>query len=227
MATDREGGIRRDAAAGDGFSGWELDVRIGLSSRELHLRMTTTRSTVAVVGPSGAGKSTLLRVLAGVEKRAEGSLRFDGERWLNPEAGVLVEPWERGVGWVPQEAGLFPHLTVRENLGYAGAGGAEVEEMARLLEVSHLLDRRPRRLSGGEGQRVAVGRALLRDPRLLLLDEPFSALDRPLRDRLAGIVRGWADEHATPLVLVSHDESDTEILADEHWHLSDGVLRRI
>ena len=215
------------AMADDGFGGWSLDVRVPLAARPLELTMETGRATVAVVGPSGAGKSTLLRVLAGVERRATGSVVFDGERWLDPEEGVLVAPWERGVGWVPQEASLFPHLTVRENLGYAGAGAAAVEEMAGLLEVHHLLGRRPRRLSGGERQRVAVGRALLRQPRLLLLDEPFSALDRPLRDKLAGILRSWVDEARVPLVLVSHDESDTEILADEQWQLSDGVIRRV
>ena len=212
---------------GHGFGGWALDVRVPLTARPLELTMETERTTVAVVGPSGAGKSTLLRVLAGVERRATGSVEFEGERWLDPMEGVLVAPWERGVGWVPQEASLFPHLTVRENLGYAGAETSAVEEMASLLEVHHLLGRRPRRLSGGERQRVAVGRALLRQPRLLLLDEPFSALDRPLRDKLAGIVRRWVDEAAVPLVLVSHDESDTQILADEHWHLSDGVIRRV
>lgn len=206
------------------FRGWTLDVQVPLEARPLHLSMTTMSSTVAVVGPSGAGKSTLLRVLAGVERRASGVLEFDGERWLDPERGIVVEPWDRGAGWVPQEASLFPHLTVRENLGYAGARMSDVEEMAGLLEVAHLLDRRPRRLSGGERQRVAVGRALLRGPRLLLLDEPFSALDRPLRDKLAGTVRAWVDDQGVPTVLVSHDESDTEILADEHWHLSDGVL---
>ena len=225
MAAEED--VDRGAEPSADFGGWALDVGIPLAGGVLSLRMSTTRATVAVVGPSGAGKSTLLRVLAGVERRASGSLDFGGERWLDPERGVVVEPWERGVGWVPQEASLFPHLTVRQNLGYAGAGDAAVEEMAGVLKVSELLDRRPRRLSGGERQRVAVGRALLRGPRLLLLDEPLSALDRPLRDSLAGIVRRWADEHRIPLVLVSHDESDTEILADEHWHLNEGVLRRV
>lgn len=209
----------------DGFLGWTMDVRVPLSDRTLELRIETERSTVAIVGPSGAGKSTLLRVLAGVERRAAGVVEVDGERWLDPSRGVVVEPWERAVGWVPQEVSLFPHLSVRENLGYAGARGPAVEDMASLLEVRHLLDRRPRRLSGGERQRVAVGRALLSEPRLLLLDEPLSALDRPLRDKLAGTVRAWADDAGLPLVLVSHDESDTDVLADEHWHLSEGVLR--
>ena len=181
---------------------------------------------MAIVGPSGAGKSTLLRILAGVERRASGSLDFDGERWMDPHEGVVVPPWRRGVGWVPQEASLFPHLTVAENLGYGGAEAEAVRSMARLLEVEPLLDRRPRRLSGGERQRVAVGRALLVQPSLLLLDEPFSALDRPLRRKLAETVRAWVRDAGLPLVLVSHDEPDTEILADEQWHLSDGTLTR-
>ena len=150
---------------------------------------------------------------------------MNGERWLDPN-GSTVPPWERAIGWVPQEASLFPHLSVRENLGYAGASGEEITRIATLLEVDALLDRRPRRLSGGERQRVAVGRALLAEPRLLLLDEPFSALDRPLRAKLARTVRSWADDRSIPLVLVSHDEDDAEILAEERWHLSDGVLRR-
>lgn len=95
-----------------------------------------------------------------------------------------------------------------------------------LLEVTSLLDRRPRRLSGGERQRVALGRALLSRPRLLLLDEPFAALDRPLRAEVARRVRGWTTDHGLPLVLVSHDEEDTSVLADERWILSGGRVKR-
>lgn len=213
-------------ASDERYLGWSLDVSVDFGGRDLRLAMSTTSPSVAIVGPSGAGKSTLLRILAGVERRARGTLDFSGASWLAPR-GVLVSPWERSVGWVPQEASLFPHLTVTENLAYGGAEPDAVTAMADLLEVRDLLQRRPRRLSGGERQRVAVGRALLSHPRLLLLDEPFSALDRPLRDKLAGKVRTWADESGVPLVLVSHDESDTRILADEHWHLSDGVLTRV
>lgn len=210
----------------DGFRGWSLAVDVDFGERRLRLALETTSRAVAIVGPSGAGKTTLLRVLAGVERRARGSLTFDDRIWLDSPRGVVVPPWERSVGWVPQEGSLFPHLTVAENLGYGGASEEDVRSKAELLEVEHLLDRRPRRLSGGERQRVAVGRALLASPSLLLLDEPFSALDRPLRDKLADKVRQWAADAAVPLVLVSHDESDSRVLAEERWHLADGVLQR-
>ncbi len=201
-----------------------MDVEIPLDVRSLTLKLETTSRTVAIVGPSGAGKSTLLRVLAGVERRVEGRLEVNGQAWLDSKDGAYLPPWERGVGWVPQEVSLFPHLTVRENLAYAGAGPDQVLETAELLEVTALIDRRPRRLSGGERQRVALGRALLSTPRLLLLDEPLSALDRPLRGRLSRLVRDWADEHGVPLVLVSHDDEDTRVLADERWYLAGGEL---
>jgi len=144
--------------------------------------------------------------------------------WLDSATGTMVPPWKRRVGWVPQDALLFPHLTVRENLGYAGATAPSVEEVAELLKVESLLDRRPRRLSGGERQRVALGRALLAEPRLLILDEPFSALDRPLRLHVSRTVRAFTVERGIPLALVSHDEDDAKVLADERWHLSDGRL---
>lgn len=207
------------------FQGWALDVKVPLGEQVLDVSLETRSANVAIVGPSGAGKSTLLRVLAGVERRARGRLVVDGKTWLDSTAGIVVPPWARGVGWVPQEALLFPHLTVYENLAYADASPEAVREAASLLEVTHLLQRRPRRLSGGERQRVALGRALLSSPRLLLLDEPFSALDRPLRATLGRLVRAWADERGVPLVLVSHDDQDTDVLADEHWHLAGGSLR--
>tara|TARA_B100000470_G_C19534816_1_gene277768 strand:- start:28 stop:492 length:465 start_codon:yes stop_codon:yes gene_type:complete len=146
------------------------------------------------------------------------------EIWLDSDAGVNMPTWERRVGWVPQDTLLFPHLSLRENLAYAGSGPAEVEKMAESLFLSDLLDRRPRFLSGGERQRVALGRALLSAPRVLLLDEPFSALDRPLRSEVAAMVRAFARDNGTPIVLVSHDEHDAELLADERWMLVAGNL---
>jgi len=205
----------------------ELDIRVPLGAGELEISLESDALTVAVFGPSGGGKSTLLRTLAGVERRATGMVRLGGEVWLDTEKGIFLPPWERGVGWVPQDYLLFPHLRVRDNLGYGGGAPREVREMAKLLFVDHLLDRRPRRLSGGEQQRVALGRALLRHPRILLLDEPFSALDRPLRNRVGSQLREYVGERKIPLVLVSHDEADAAALAQEHWLLSRGRLERV
>jgi len=182
---------------------------------------------VAIFGPSGGGKTTILRTLAGLEEGVRGLVRVHGECWQDTEAGVFVPSWDRSVGWVPQDFRLFPHLPVRKNLGYSGAPSENVQEMAELLFLDHLLDRRPRRLSGGERQRVALGRALLSGPRLLLLDEPFSSLDRPLRARVGTVVIRYAQERGTPLVLVSHDEADASAIADEHWRLSQGVLEKV
>ena len=206
-----------------------LDVALDLTLGSLALRveLRTLQRAVAIVGPSGAGKSTLLRILAGVERRAIGRVEMSGRVWLDSARGFFLEPWERRVGWVPQDDLLFPHLTVRENLAFAGASTEEVEETAQMLSVEPLLERRPRNLSGGERQRVALGRALLARPELLLLDEPFSALDRPLRLDLVGRVRDLAEQVGIVLVLVSHDEGDAATLADERWLLVDGQLTRI
>jgi molybdate transport system ATP-binding protein len=210
--------------AGDAWGGLRLNVGVPLAAHPLQVSLETSARSVAIVGPSGAGKSTLLRVLAGVEHRARGEVVVDGTVWLDPSRGMVVPPWERRVGWVPQEMLLFPHLSVRENMGFAGGSDGEVEETAALLQVAHLLDRRPRRLSGGERQRVALGRALLSAPRLLLLDEPFSALDRALREQISATVRRLIVERKIPLVLVSHDDADTRLLAEERWHLREGTL---
>jgi molybdate transport system ATP-binding protein len=209
-----------------GAEGWGLhvQVRVPLDAIDLDVDWRPGRDHVAILGPSGSGKSTLLRALAGLEPRAEGRVTFEDEVWLDSGSGVFMPAWERRVGWVPQDALLFPHLSLRENLAYAGAGRSEVERMAESLFLTDLLDRRPRFLSGGERQRVALGRALLSAPRMLLLDEPFSALDRPLRGQIAAMVRAFARDTATPIVLVSHDEHDAGLLADERWVLVAGRL---
>ncbi len=216
-----------DAEGGTvGMGGWGLHVRIRvpLDAIDLDVDWRPESDHVAILGPSGSGKSTLLRALAGLEPSAEGRVSFGDEVWLDSDAGLNMPAWERRVGWVPQDALLFPHLSLRENLAYAGAGQSEVESMAESLFLSGLLDRRPRFLSGGERQRVALGRALLSAPRVLLLDEPFSALDRPLRSEIAAMVRTFARDSGTPIILVSHDEHDAELLADERWVLVAGSL---
>lgn len=198
-----------------------VDVTLPRGPQPLRLVLRSEARVVGVAGPSGAGKSTLLRVLAGLEPRAVGVVRALGADWQG--AASFVEPWLRGVGWVPQDALVFPHLSVAENLAY---GGGEPGELVELLGLGPLLGRRARHLSGGERQRVALGRALARSPRLLLLDEPFSALDRALRERVRAGTAAWCAARDLPVVLVSHDEGDLLAFGAEVWHLEGGGLVR-
>ena len=123
------------------WKGLRVEVTVPLAGGELEMCLETRSDALAIVGPSGAGKSTLLRILAGVERRATGRVEVNGVVWQDPDRGIVVPAWERRVGWVPQDVLLFPHLSVRENLGYAGASTGEMQQIAELLQVEALLDR--------------------------------------------------------------------------------------
>jgi molybdate transport system ATP-binding protein len=184
---------------------FDLDVRVQLGSSVLPLRLYTSARRLAIIGPSGAGKSTVLRVLAGVQAGVEGRFAFAGEAWLDSAAGLVVPPEQRHVGWVPQDALLFPHVDVRRNLLWGSGTVDRLDALVDALGIRALLDRRPRHLSGGERQRVAIARALLGRPRLLLLDEPFAALDPPLRATVARTLLATCERDGSAFVLVSHD----------------------
>jgi molybdate transport system ATP-binding protein len=200
-----------------------LSVDVRVRSAAVRVRMDSDARGVLITGPSGAGKSTFLRVLAGVERGIDGTVTAFGEPWLAPSGSMPA--WIRRVGWVPQDSLLFPHLSVRGNLGYAGHGVDP--EVVAWLGLEGLLDRAPRRLSGGERQRVALGRALFASPRLLLLDEPFAALDLPFRERLRDATAAWCAARGVRVVIVSHDARDGEGLADEHWRCVEGCFTRL
>jgi molybdate transport system ATP-binding protein len=181
-------------------------------------------SLLVLFGPSGAGKTTILRQIAGLERPDSGTIRFDGEVWCGGRQWRT--PQERRVGVVFQEPTLFPHLTVGENIRYGvrsrsgcGPTGSEavsdpVEGLATLLGVADLTNRLPRELSGGQAHRVALVRALAPGPRLLLLDEPFAALDAPTRLRLRKDVRSLLHKTGTPAVLVTHDRAEALAMGD-------------
>jgi molybdate transport system ATP-binding protein len=198
-------------------------VTVPLRAFELCLSLDVD-STVALVGPSGAGKSTVLNAIAGLVKPASGSIRCGRETWFDADRGVCKRPEERRVGLVFQDYALFPHLTVRQNIEYARRNPAD--EYLRRFRIAHLEDARPGSLSGGERQRVALARALARDPEILLLDEPLSALDAhtkvdvraELQELLAGL--------DIPALLVTHDFEDAAALADRLGVLVDGELRQ-
>lgn len=177
----------------------------------------------AVLGPSGCGKTTLLRVLAGFHRAAEGQIQIGGVVVAGP--GAHVPPERRRVGVVPQEGALFPHLTVAGNVGFGlrrSARRHRVEELLELVGLAGLGSRMPAELSGGQQQRVAVARALAPEPALVLLDEPFSALDAGLRAEIRGDVRAALRTIGATAVLVTHDQEEALGIADLVAVLRDG-----
>lgn len=174
----------------------------------------------ALFGPSGCGKTSVLRCIAGLQ-RLNGTCRVGGEIWQ--DENTFLPPHKRRVGYVFQEASLFPHMSVRSNLLYSShgkvlppaEGRVGFDEVIDLLGLEHLMARAPQHLSGGERQRVAIGRALLSQPRLLLMDEPLSALDRQTRDEILPFLERLHEALAIPVLYVTHDLFEAERLADE------------
>jgi len=203
----------------------DLDIAVRLRAYELRLGLSAERETVALAGPSGAGKTTALRAVAGLRRPDAGRIAVGGEPWFDAAAGVDLAPERRRVGLVPQDHALFPHLTVRENVAFGGRERAD--ELLERLHISALADVRPGAISGGERQRVALARALARAPRVLLLDEPLSALDAHTRAAVRGELQEVLAGLAVPALLVTHDFRDAAALADRIGVLVDGRLRQV
>jgi len=169
----------------------------------------------ALFGPSGAGKTSVLNMVAGLLKPDAGRVVVGGEVLFDSATGVDIPVQARRAGYVFQDGRLFPHLRVRANLAYGmrGEGLMTLEEAAQFLGIAHLLDRWPRSLSGGEAQRVAIGRALLSNPRFLLMDEPLTGLDRARREDVLRVIERLRNEVGLPILYVSHDRAEVERLA--------------
>ncbi len=197
----------------------------------LDVDTTFGRGITCVLGPSGAGKSTLLAVIAGLVAPDRGRVAFGDEVWLDTTRTVNVPVHRRRVAYLFQNLALFPHMSAIQNVMYPmagdGATASRAERARALLDklgVGHLTGRRPRTYSGGEAQRVSLARALDMPPRVMLLEEPFSALDREIKLPLMALVRQIADETHVPIIAVTHSMGETRALADRVLRIQAGAV---
>lgn len=207
-----------------------LDLEFQRGDFSLRAQAGIGTGVTGICGPSGSGKSSLLAIIAGLLRPASGTLRFGDQVLADPARRAFVPPWQRHFGLVFQDGQLFPHLHVRDNLlyGYRRLAPAErrfeLAQVTELLEIGELLERRPTQLSGGQRSRVALGRALLYSPRLLLLDEPLSALDERLKQQILPFLKRVADVTGIPMIYVTHAMAEVDYLADRVLRIQDGTL---
>ena len=201
----------------------QLSINVPLRDFSLGVALELEREVVALVGPSGAGKSTLLRAVAGLTQ-AQGRIAAGGTTWLDSKQGIDLPPEQRSVGLVFQEYALFPHLSVRANVEFGRRGAGD---LLTRFGLERLANAKPGELSGGERQRVALARALARDPAVLLLDEPLSALDAHTRSTVRGELQELLREAARPTIVVTHDFEDAATLSTRVGALVEGRVRQL
>lgn len=206
------------------------NVTLPLEEFTFRMEATFTAHATGISGPSGAGKTTLLELIAGLRRPASGRIMLDDTVLTDAAQRRHLPPEQRCIGYVPQDLALFPHLDVRRNLFFGHrqdalpASAPTPQRVIDLLELTPLLDRRISAISGGERQRVALGRALLTAPRLLLLDEPLSNLDTRLKNRILPYLQAIRHEFATPLLYVSHLKNELDTLCDDIRFMERGTL---
>jgi molybdate transport system ATP-binding protein len=206
----------------------KVDIRKTLRAHDreftLHASFTVDRDRVAIFGPSGSGKSVTMQCIAGLLTPDEGVIQIGGGTVFDSASGVNLRPRDRRVGFLFQDYALFPHLTVEHNVGFALSAGVytgldaqareRVQAHLRLFELQAHAKHYPRQLSGGQRQRTALARALIRQPDLLLLDEPLSALDPLLRQRMRRELLGIQERFGIPMITITHDPADVAVLAE-------------
>lgn len=192
---------------------FDIDVVRRLGDADIRVAFAGDGGVTALFGPSGVGKTSLLNMIAGLLRPDSGHVVVGGETLFGD--GVDLPPERRHAGYVFQDGRLFPHLRVRANLRYGRRAGGRISEaeVVDLLGIGHLLDRWPRTLSGGEAQRVAIGRALLSAPRFLLLDEPLASLDAARAEEVMAAIERIRDDLALPILYVSHNRAEVDRLA--------------
>jgi molybdate transport system ATP-binding protein len=200
---------------------FDIALSFGRGRRRIETTFVAGGGITALCGPSGVGKSSVLAAIAGLLDPDAGHVVVGGERLFDSARGIAVAPERRACGMVFQDLRLFPHLSIEANLRYGERRApperriVDFAETVRFLGIAPLLARRPDTVSGGEAQRVAIGRALLSGPRFLLLDEPLAALDAGLRDGIMAVIERIRAEFALPMILVSHSPDDVARLADQ------------
>lgn len=206
----------------------QADFQHATHSFQLHFTLTAGPEIVVIFGPSGAGKSLSLRALAGLIEPQRGFIRLGDQTLYDGEDGTFLPPQDRRIGYVPQHFALFTHLTVGENIAYGlhdrptSERRARVHELLELMHLEGLRDRLPRQISGGQQQRTALARALARAPALLLMDEPFTALDEALRVHLRAELRRVQEQVHIPIIFITHDLVEAYSLADQLAVMIDG-----
>jgi molybdate transport system ATP-binding protein len=209
----------------------EISHRLG--SFQIDAKFETGSGLVALFGRSGSGKTSIINIIAGLIRPEQGRVTIDGSPLVDTEAGIFIPRHRRRVGYVFQEGRLFPHLTVRQNLVFgrwfvpSAERRSDLDGVVDLLGIGGLLERRPGRLSGGEKQRVAIGRALLAEPSLLLMDEPLASLDEARKAEILPYIERLRDQSRVPIVYVSHSIAEVARLATTVVLLSDGKVAAV
>lgn len=215
--------VQLQSQLGQGSSAFELDIAFGSDAQRLVL-----------FGPSGAGKTQTLMMMSGLTTPQQGCVVLDGDRLFDSHQGINLPARQRGLGYVFQDYALFPHLTLRQNISFALNPGwrnpdrsqtpSSVAHWLEVLQLQAVADLYPEQLSGGQRQRTALARALVAQPRALLLDEPFAAMDRPLRQRLREELLQLQRDLSLPMVLITHDDEDVQAFAQEVIHIQQGKV---
>lgn len=201
----------------------DCDIQLKLGKFSLDKQFKSEEKVIGLFGPSGCGKTSILSVIAGLTRPTFGYIKINNQTWYSHKDQINLSPQKRGVGFVFQDAQLFPHMSVKSNLlfGYKRMHPEKrkfnQDYIIELLKLNHLIDRMPSKLSGGEKQRVALGRALLYSPQLLLLDEPLSALDAAHKAEIIPFFQKIKDEIDIPMLYVSHDIEEMTQLTQEIW----------
>ena len=193
---------------------FDLDINFSCFPEEL----------LAMIGPSGSGKTSIIRMIAGLETPDEGRISYGNEVWFDSSQKIYVAPQKRHLGYVFQDYTLFPHLTLRENAAFAAIDRKRADDLLDMFGISHLRDRKPNMVSGGERQRCAICQTLAHNPRVLLLDEPFSALDFMNRRKLREDVKLLRNKMIFPVIYVTHDIAEAFALADNLLPIVEGKI---